>query len=479
MFKIKDISIRGKLIIMQVFTSLLVLSIFFAVYVLTDIRDYKERKVNSITSLAKVIAANSVSTLLFQDNEAAKQILYEVQKVSPEIIYAEILDNKGMLFTSYKKPGIDSSFVFPPSIKEKSYEFTKKDLFVRNQIIDNDKIVGEVVLAVELTELESIKQSKYKIATILLMISVAFSFLVGAATQPYISKRLLLLVNKMQDVKKTGKYVNLPVDKGKDEISILFNVFNSLMQQISENEKRKDEFIGIASHELKTPLTTIKGYLELLKELEKEHLNKQFVQKASENVNKLELLIRDLLDVSKIQSGQLQLNMGQFEIDELIDDAISSLQMITPTHEIMREDRINQTVFADRQRIEQVLVNLLSNAIKYSPGENKVLVGCKKSESEITIMVRDYGIGIPKEEQSYIFNRFYRTKEMSVHISGFGLGLYICKDIISRHKGKIWVQSEVIGSSFYFTLPLTMGLAVKLADENNTQTIKSNTNEHA
>ena len=85
---------------MQVFTSLLVLSIFFAVYVLTDIRDYKERKVNSITSLAKVIGANSVSTLLFQDNEAAKQILYEVQKVSPEIIYAEILDNKGILFTN-------------------------------------------------------------------------------------------------------------------------------------------------------------------------------------------------------------------------------------------------------------------------------------------------------------------------------------------------------------------------------------------
>ena len=94
-------------------------------------------------------------------------------------------------------------------------------------------------------------------------------------------------------------------------------------------------------------------------------------------------------------------------------------------------------------------------------------------------MVRDYGIGIPKEEQSYIFNRFYRTKEMSVHISGFGLGLYICKDIISRHKGKIWIESEAKGSSFYFTLPLTMGLAVKLADENNTQTIKSNTNEHA
>jgi signal transduction histidine kinase len=102
-----------------------------------------------------------------------------------------------------------------------------------------------------------------------------------------------------------------------------------------------------------------------------------------------------------------------------------------------------------------VLVNLLSNAIKYSPGKSAVHISCKKNDEVLIIQVRDYGIGIPGDEQQKIFDRFYRTKDSSVHISGFGLGLYICRDIVIRHKGKIWVEREKEGSSFYFSLPLT------------------------
>jgi signal transduction histidine kinase len=226
------------------------------------------------------------------------------------------------------------------------------------------------------------------------------------------------------------------------------------MKEVNESQQRKDEFIGIASHELKTPLTSIKGYLDLLNVMEDKDPNKQCVRKALESTHKLEKLIRDLLDVSKIQSGQLQLNMQKFDMDELLDETVASIQMVAQTHTIIRAgDQKGQVILADREKIEQVLINLLSNAVKYSAPETKVIVSSSNNGSALTIKIRDHGIGIPEDELNEIFGRFYRTKNSSVHISGLGLGLYISRDIILRHKGKIWVEKEAVGSSFYFSLP--------------------------
>src|SRR4029079_7467066 len=167
-------------------------------------------------------------------------------------------------------------------------------------------------------------------------------------------RRLLYLINTMKEVRKTGNYDKPIGDTGREEISDLIKVFNNLMLQIKQNQQRKDEFIGIASHELKTPLTSIKGYLKLLKEIENEQPNKQFVIKGLDNVNKLEKLIKDLLDVSKIQSGQMVLEKKEFNIDALLDETIASMQMITSSHEIVREDHLNnENVLGDKQRIEQ------------------------------------------------------------------------------------------------------------------------------
>ena len=129
--------------------------------------------------------------------------------------------------------------------------------------------------------------------------------------------------------------------------------------------------------------------------------------------------------------------------------------MVSGTHEIRWENHLSiEMIRADRHRIEQVLTNLLSNAIKYSPGEKQVIVYSRRTDAELVIKVRDFGLGVPKEERQNIFERFYRSKDMTTTILGFGLGLYICKDIINRHRGRIWVEEEDKGSSFYFTLPL-------------------------
>jgi len=439
---------------MQVFTSVLVLGLCFAFFVITHIRDYKQRKADSMIGLAQVIGTNSASAIQFQDNDAGKEILSDLRKVAPEVLNAEIVDKQGKVFASYSKPGADTIGFSPGLLNGQKFEFSKHNLLVNNSIVNNNERLGSVFLNVDLTELDAIKNTQYQIAIILLVVGLGLSFLIAIVVQRYISSRLLNLVSIMKDVSKTGNYANVVDPDGKDEISTLSVVFNKMMGQINESQQKKDEFIGVASHELKTPLTSIKAYLQVLDTIENQQPNKQYVQKALDNVNKLQQLIYDLLDVSKIQSGQLHLNKTEFDVDSLIDETIAAFQIVSINHKITRAgDKLNKTIYADRQRIEQVLVNLLSNATKYSPGASEVIVTAEQSDSSLLFKVQDFGIGIDRDEHTRVFDRFYRTKDMSVLISGFGLGLYICKDIIKRHKGKIWIESEKNGTSFYFTLP--------------------------
>lgn len=439
---------------MQVITSVLVLALFFIVFIITDIKSYKQRKVKDMIGLAQVISTNSISTLQFEDNEEATRILHELHGVIPEVVYAEIYDKSGNKFASYSKNPGDHSHVIPPMGNKNSVYFGNH-LFVSSDIRLENERLGKVVLETEFTQLREMNRAKFKLAAIILLFSIGFSFLVALILQSYISKRLLKLVGSMKEVGKSGDYSKSIKDDGMDEISIMTNEFNNLMQKVHENQQRKDQFISIASHELKTPLTTVKGYLELLERSDKIEPEKQFIEKALKNANKLDNLIKDLLDVSKIQSGQLKLNLQEFNVDQLVDETIVSAKLSNPQYEIVREGKFgDETIVADRMRIEQVLNNLLSNAIKYSPDERKIIVLSKKTATELIIKVRDFGIGVPEEERGNIFERFYRTKDMPVSISGFGLGLYISKDIIKRHNGKIWVEPEDKGTAFYISLPL-------------------------
>ncbi len=445
---------------MQVFTSVIVLGLCFAAFVISHIRDYKQRKAETMIKLAQLIATNTISDLRLQDNENANRILGDLRKIAPEITNAAILDSQKNIFASYRKPLEDTFHFQVPVLRGANFDYSSRHLLVYNDISNDNEIIGIVCLRVYFDELDKIKITQYQIALVILFIGIGLSFLIAFIFQRYISRRLIYLVDSMKQVSETGNYTRHVTTEGNDEISTLSVVYNDLMDQIKENQQKKDEFIGIASHELKTPLTSIKAYLQVLDTIENEQPNKQYVQKTLDNVNRLQQLINDLLDVSKIQSGQLHLNMTEFEIDTLLDETIATFQVVSPHHKIIRRgDKMNQVISADRQRIEQVIVNLLSNATKYSPDAKEVIVSTKKTDSTLTIKVKDFGIGIEKEEQSKVFDRFYRTKKMSILISGFGLGLYICKDIIKRHNGEIWIESEKLGTSFYFSLPLNGAVA--------------------
>jgi two-component system, sensor histidine kinase and response regulator len=236
---------------------------------------------------------------------------------------------------------------------------------------------------------------------------------------------------------------------------------NALLEEIEfrkEAERKKDEFISIASHELKTPLTSIKGYIQLLeRSIDKGDIPtvKNRLYKVQDHIEKLNILVADLLDISKIESGKLKFNKKYFAIDPLLDNIIEVMQQSHPDFKIVKTESVSENVFGDEMRIEQVIINFITNAIKYSPGTTEIQIFSRLCDGEIYIAVKDFGIGMSKEHQQKVFGKFYRVEETSERFQGLGIGLFICQQIIQRHKGTIGVKSAPgKGSEFYFYLPL-------------------------
>jgi PAS domain S-box-containing protein len=229
--------------------------------------------------------------------------------------------------------------------------------------------------------------------------------------------------------------------------------------QRKQLEKQKDEFLGIASHELKTPVTSIKAFAQILQNRFAKAGDKEsalMLGKMDTQINKLTSLIKDLLDVSKVEGGRLKMQSSLFNLDELSKEIVEEVQRTTEMHTIIIKGKTGKTVYADRERIGQVLTNFLTNAVKYSPNNAKIIVSTSVNKDEIITCVTDAGVGIPKEHLPHVFDRFFRVSGESYDtVPGMGLGLNIASEIIKRHDGRIWAESIVgQGSKFYFTLPL-------------------------
>jgi two-component system sensor histidine kinase/response regulator len=241
----------------------------------------------------------------------------------------------------------------------------------------------------------------------------------------------------------------------------LIEIQTALLEEIEfrkQAEYKKDEFISIASHELKTPLTSVKGYVQLLeRSIDKGDVEtvKKHLVKAQTQLEKLNNLIADLLDISKIESGKLKFNKQNFSIGDLLKNIVEVMAQSFPDYKISINGKVEHCVFGDEMRIEQVIINFLTNAIKYSPGTSEVLINVREENERLYLGVRDYGIGIAPEQQKNLFEKFYRVEETALHFQGLGIGLYISSEIIRRHGGTVGVQSTLgEGSEFYFEMPL-------------------------
>lgn len=221
----------------------------------------------------------------------------------------------------------------------------------------------------------------------------------------------------------------------------------------------RDEFISVASHELKTPVTSVKMFTQVLKHHSEQIGDTKAIQYLStmdKQLNKLTELIYDLLNISKIQAGRMEYNLKVFNFDTSIKDIVDVLQQSAGNHKIIVKGETKKKIKGDEERIGQVVNNLVSNAIKYSPKAKEIIIHLTSDKESVTVGIQDFGVGMEKEHLVRIFERFYRVYDTNDKtFPGLGIGLYISAEIVKRHGGKLWVDSNLgKGSTFYFTLPV-------------------------
>jgi PAS domain S-box-containing protein len=260
--------------------------------------------------------------------------------------------------------------------------------------------------------------------------------------------------------KRIYDYILVPVLDAKGDVTAVAGTTRDITA-IKKLSEQKDEFLAIASHELKTPLTSLKAYGQVLQNIFESREDDEAVtllKRMDNQVNKLTGLITALLDVTRIQSGKLALNQELFDLSALTTDILDGLQLTTNKHSIKKDLPEKLLFFGDVERIGQVITNLVNNAIKYSPNGGEVLLSIQDEGNELLLSVKDAGLGIPEDMLTKVFEQFYRANNYRQAISGMGIGLFITAEIVQRSGGKIWVTSrEGEGSTFYVLLPKTSG----------------------
>ncbi|MBW4888420.1 PAS domain-containing sensor histidine kinase [Mucilaginibacter sp. HMF5004] len=378
-------------------------------------------------STGKIIGASKIARNITEQRKAAERqsMLAAIVDTSDDTILSKTLDG---IITSWNKAA------------EKMFGYTEAEavgkhislIIPADRLNEEDYIIGEIRKGNKVDHFQTIRQAK---DGHLVPISVSVSPITD-------------LEGKVIGASKIAR--DISVQQADEEEK------KQLYEQIKKLNEKKDEFIGLASHELKTPLTSINGYLHILERMITDEKALQFLKKSQHQVKKLSTLVSDLLDISKIEAGKLQISIENLNIREIVDDAIGLLSHTHTQYRITLYSDVKElNMQGDPGRIEQVIINLLTNAIRYSPGTNQIEVFLEQHPGKVKIGVKDFGVGIAADKLKHIFSRFYRVDDVNPNISGLGIGLYLSHQIVSRHNGEIWADSQPgVGSTFWFTLPL-------------------------
>lgn len=254
-------------------------------------------------------------------------------------------------------------------------------------------------------------------------------------------------------------YVSITVSIVRDSLGNTIGV-SKIVRDITEKKQeeiRKNDFIAIVSHELKTPLTSIKAYLQLLLGIAKKEqasFSINALSKAEGQVKKMTSMVQDFLSLARLEGGNIQINKVPFELQLLMQEVVDEAMMLNTQHKLIYNNCGSIIVNGDRDKIGQVLINLLSNAVKYDPDGGEIIVSCDQTDGKVRISITDHGVGISEKDQASLFDRFYRVRNEKVKtVSGFGIGLYLVATIVGYHNSSIKVRSsEGAGSTFYFDL---------------------------
>ncbi len=501
MLKMQHYSISKKLTWINMLVSGVALLLACAAFFAYDLYTFRVGIVRNLSTQAQIIGSNTVSALVFNDPHAAENTLSAL-KASPHVVYAAIYTTDGQPFAGYWLDGNGKTLPLPalPAGQTQANWVSGGQISLVDSIIFQGKPTGFVYIQSDLRAINDRLKSYAFITASVLMISLVVALLISRVSQRIISEPVVQLAQTVRVVSHEKNYsVRAATTGNHDEVSTLIEAFNEMLGQIQQRDgalqqahdkleqrvqerttqlgeankeleqknreveratKLKSQFLASMSHELRTPLNAIIGFSDLLAEKTAGPLtDKQgrFVGHVRDGAHHLLQLINDILDLSKIEAGQLELRRENFQIAEALPEVLSTIRPLAMAKNINVEQKgtTGLSVYADRVRFKQILYNLLSNAVKFTPKGGQIEIDYHEVGNLASISVKDTGIGIRPEDQAAVFEEF-RQLEAGAAPSheGTGLGLAITKRLVEQQAGTISLESAVgKGSRFTFTLP--------------------------
>ncbi len=495
----QNISIKNKIISIILLVSTLTMFIGFTIVGISDIKSLKhEMLLNNLMNI-KLIGEYSIAPLTFDDNTGAENILSKLSTISG-VKCGALYDRNGFLFASYKRTEdifIPPLYENPDELVNSFNEFTKTSLKIEHPIIYEDFKYGIISIQVDTSLL--IKKTRDSILIMLgiLIGMIIFSYILANQLQKPISQPILDLAKLTRKISGEGDY-NVRIErKSNDEIGILYEDFNNMLQQILNREAARDEaekklleakekaeesdllksaFLANMSHEIRTPMNAILGFTELITMPDSEVTPAEkdgFIKLINNSGNNLLRLIDDIIDISKIEAGQIKIHKKECNLNIALKDIQQSFLEIRKHNGKENIDiRLNENaqsqnlvINTDTLRLNQIFINLIDNALKFTE-DGFIEFGYEiVNKEKLLFYVKDTGVGMDRKKKDLVFNRFTKIEDDSSRLyRGAGLGLAISKSLVELLGGKIWVESAPsVGSTFYFNLPFDK---IKKSDKN-------------
>jgi len=484
---LKNISIKNKIIGIALFVSMIAIIIGFVFILFFNVENLRNETLNNGVMNSRLIGEYCIGPLTFDDVQAADTILAKLRTI-PQVESGSLYDRNGILFATYKQK--EETYV--PPLLEKSPEtrhyYKDKHLVIEHAINYQNENYGAIILSIS-TDFLTQRIEKHVLlllATLAGMLVIAF--ILANQLHRIISQPILDLAQFTRKIALEGNYNLKLTTKSDDEIGLLYEDFNTMLEQIKLRDKERDQvqaklkeakdraeesdqlksaFLANMSHEIRTPMNAILGFTELLTISENDITSEEkshYIDLIQNSGNNLLHLIDDIIDISKIEAGQLKIVYKDCDLTKLLNNLTDSYQEIKrkrgKAHIDLRlrlsENTQNRIIRTDPNRLIQIISNLLDNALKFTE-EGFIELGCTAlTTRKLQFYVKDTGIGMDSQKQQVVFDRFYKVEDDKTKLyRGAGLGLAISRSLVDMLGGQIWVDSQPgKGAVFTFTIPL-------------------------
>jgi len=483
MFNLRSSSFKAKLTLLTMSTCGVALLMSVVLFGINDVRGFRRGTERDLQSLADVIGASAISSLDFDDEEAATKALAPLEH-KPSILAAAIYTKDDKVLGKYSRDA-GSNLQSPPPRGADGFRYQSGDLLIFKPIQRGTNRLGTIFVEADMSELHPLVMSYLQIGAVILLGALLVAFVLSSMLQRMISKPILALAETTRVVSEQKNYSVRAVKQGDDEIGSLIDRFNEMLVELEKHEKAmvevneqlresqqqalaateaKSQFLANMSHELRTPLNAIIGYSEMLEEEAQDAGNEQFVadlEKIHGAGKHLLALINDILDLSKIEAGKMELYLETFDLKTMLEDVVATTRLLVQKKSNTLVVQLSPglgAMRADLTKVRQALFNLLSNASKFTERGTITLNATREANSDrnwIVLQVKDTGIGMTREQLSRMFQAFSQADPSTVRkYGGTGLGLAITRHFCRMMGGDVTVASEPgAGSTFTLRLP--------------------------